>query len=216
MRRSKYASIASRQVDPVGVGEPLDLETHEHRDDFAGDLLDIEVSPEVPFVLFAFDDRTDECARRFVPIDEEVVQRIVRIEAFGTQDDVEPGERSPSPRCGARARESSTGSASRGRARHADRARPPPLGATAPWSRSNTACRSPSCRPARPMRPHRCPGSPSRRRGPPRRRGSAGGGGRPAVGDCGHRHPRPACACGFPTSWTLSSGAARCVRWTQS
>ena len=37
-----------RQVDPLRVGQPLDLETHEHGNDLARDLLDVDVGPEVP------------------------------------------------------------------------------------------------------------------------------------------------------------------------
>jgi hypothetical protein len=82
-----------REVDAVGVGEPLDLEAHQDGEHLAGDLLDVDVRAQPPPVPLGLEDRADQVSPRLVPPDEEVVQRVTGVEALRAQDDVEPRER---------------------------------------------------------------------------------------------------------------------------
>src|ERR1700722_9524050 len=74
-----------REVDPRRFAHPLVLEPRDHRDDLERDLIDVDVRPHPPLCLLVVQQRAHELPRQRVTLDEEVVQRVVVVEALGPE-----------------------------------------------------------------------------------------------------------------------------------
>ena len=100
MRRRQLADqtievrlVRGREIDAIRVGEPLGLEPHERGDDLQRNLTGVDVRTQRAALALGVEDRPYEATRGLVPVDEEVVQRRVRLEALRAQDGVQPRER---------------------------------------------------------------------------------------------------------------------------
>ena len=92
MSWSKYVSIAAARSTRSGsvnhwYSAPMMVAI-----DLEGDLVDVHILADPPLRLLVDEQRADELPRRLVALDEEVVQRIIRVEALDAEDEVEPGE----------------------------------------------------------------------------------------------------------------------------